>query len=146
MILIAHRGNINGPKPELENTTDYIINAINQKFEVEVDIWLINNVIYFGHDEPTHKPFKKFFDYHDKIWFHAKNIEALHYMVENKFKKYFWHQNDNYTLTSNNYIWTFPGCRLTSKSIAVMPEPFDYSEIDLVNCYGICSDYIINYK
>jgi hypothetical protein len=38
--LYAHRGNLFGPKPELENTPDYIDQAIKFGFKVEVDVWL----------------------------------------------------------------------------------------------------------
>ena len=39
MILIAHRGNIDGPNPELENSLQYIDKAIDSGYNVEVDIW-----------------------------------------------------------------------------------------------------------
>ena len=58
----------------------------------------------------------------------------------------FWHQSDDVTLTSKNYLWTYPGKQLTFKSIAVLPEQADYSEIDLRKCTGICSDYIEKYR
>jgi hypothetical protein len=34
----------------------------------------------------------------------------------------FWHQNDDFTLTSKNYIWTYPGQPYTASSVIVMPE------------------------
>jgi hypothetical protein len=39
MILIAHRGNLDGPNPSMENHPDYIDAAINAGFHVEVDLW-----------------------------------------------------------------------------------------------------------
>jgi hypothetical protein len=60
--------------------------------------------------------------------------------------KYFWHQNDDITLTSNGYLWTYPGKKLTDKSIVVLPEFNFYNKKDLKKCYGICSDFILNYK
>jgi glycerophosphoryl diester phosphodiesterase len=39
MLLISHRGNISGPQPKLENTVAYIEQAINQGFDVEIDVW-----------------------------------------------------------------------------------------------------------
>ena len=60
--------------------------------------------------------------------------------------KYFWHQKDDVTLTSNNYLWTYPGKKITNKSIVVLPEQVKYSEEELHNCYGVCSDYIKTYK
>ena len=43
MKLIAHRGNINGPNPEKENHPDYINTAIKSGYDVEVDVWFIDN-------------------------------------------------------------------------------------------------------
>ena len=39
MILISHRGNINGKKPDLENKPEYIQNAIKLGYNVEIDVW-----------------------------------------------------------------------------------------------------------
>jgi len=56
---------------------------------------------------------------------------------------YFWHQEDDYTITSEGYIWTYPGKKLFNKSICVLPETHDYKNL---NCLGICSDFIEKYK
>ena len=54
MILISHRGNINGKINELENNPDYINDALIIGYDVEIDIWVINNELFLGHDEPVH--------------------------------------------------------------------------------------------
>ena len=56
---------------------------------------------------------------------------------------YFWHQEDDYTITSKGYIWTYPGKKILPKSICVLPERVNYKKID---CLGICSDFIGKYK
>ena len=38
MMLISHRGNINGKKPELENQPQYILKGVLEGYFVEVDI------------------------------------------------------------------------------------------------------------
>jgi hypothetical protein len=59
----------------------------------------------------------------------------------------FWHQEDNFTLTSQGYIWTYPGKQLTKNSVMVMPEWSDPEFKNLnTDCYGICSDYISQIK
>ena len=50
MLKIAHRGNINGPDLEKENSIDQIFIAIGKGFDVEVDIWVIDGLIFFGND------------------------------------------------------------------------------------------------
>jgi len=143
MILISHRGNIDGPHAD-ENKPLHIENAISLGYDVEIDMWLVCGILYLGHDEPSYK-----IDYDfllkDKLWIHCKNIEALLYLKEMRnMNNYFWHQEDDVTLTSNGFLWTYPGKYLTKYSIAVMLEtkPFDNISIS----YGICSDYIKNYK
>ena len=51
MILISHRGNINGPIFEAENKPEYIDDTIRLGYEVEIDIWIIEGVLLLGHDE-----------------------------------------------------------------------------------------------
>lgn len=149
MLWISHRGNVNGPQPTDENKIDYIFNALYEGYEVEVDIWYIDDILYLGHDEPNEKLPDKLL-YNNRIWFHCKNIEALQYMSLSRFNarynspKYFWHQTDDYTLTSHGHIWTYPGKRLVAGSIAVVPE-LGY-EGNLADCYAICTDYITRFE
>lgn len=148
MILISHRGNINGKNVEKENSPIYILDAIKNGYNVEVDIWLIDNKLYLGHDEPNYEiNINYVFDIKDKLWIHCKNIDSLLYFSDIKNNiNFFWHQSDDVTLTNKNYLWTYPGKVLTEKSIAVLPEQTEYSVQDLANCYGICSDYIKRYN
>ena len=39
MLLISHRGNLNGPDKKFENHPKYIQNAIKKGFDVEIDIY-----------------------------------------------------------------------------------------------------------
>jgi hypothetical protein len=142
MKLIAHRGLTNGPDSVLENTTVAIESAIQNGFDVEVDIWKIQDKIYLGHDEPKESVELEFL-LRPQIWAHAKNLEALQYMLANKVHC-FWHEDDQYTITSMGYIWTYPGRDLTDMSVMVMPERVynNLSGITKTNCYAICSDFV----
>ena len=52
MILISHRGNINGPNPEMENNPEYIQKALDLGYDVEVDVWGTKyGAWYLGHDD-----------------------------------------------------------------------------------------------
>ena len=55
MILISHRGNINGSKPEMENKPEYIQQALDLGYDVEIDVWLIDGNFFLGHDEPQYQ-------------------------------------------------------------------------------------------
>lgn len=143
MIKIAHRGNTDGRKENFENSPEYLQRAIYLGFDVECDVWAINNKIYFGHDKPFYKVDEYFINkIANDAWFHCKNIEAL-YLFSSKYKdtRYFWHQEDDYTLTSNGYIWTYPGKDITDKSIVVCLEKTNQDKY--LGAYGLCSDYLI---
>jgi hypothetical protein len=148
MVLISHRGNINGKIEEYENYPPYIDSAIKLEYDVEIDVWFINDEWWLGHDEPQHKISVDWLEERqDKLWIHCKNVEAV-VELESGNKQYdgfnfFWHENDTLTLTSLSFIWVYPGKQPIKGSIAVMPEI--YNE-DVSQCYGVCSDYIEKYK
>jgi len=146
MILISHRGNINGSNPLKENHPDYIKEALNADYDVEVDVWYTDKLM-LGHDNPQYEfDIHTFLVYYGKnIWWHCKNIKALNYFQNYScaYLNYFWHEEDTITLTSQNYIWAYPGKQPIKDSIAVMPE---FNNDDTSQCLGICSDYIVNYK
>ena len=139
MILISHRGNLNG-KSSYENHPEYLQEALSQDFDVEVDVWYIDGEYWLGHDNPQY-PIDEHYLENPKLWCHAKNIDALNQMIRNKNIHCFWHQKDDVTLTSKNYLWTYPNKQLTRYSIAVLPDTKPDIEVA-----GICSDYIENYK
>lgn len=143
MIWISHRGNLDGPIPSKENTPEYINEALSYGFNVEIDVWFIDGELYLGHDKGTIDVPPEYLR-NERIWFHCKNVNALNYMVHNyRNLKFFWHQEDDYTLTSTGHIWTYPGKLLMKGSIAVLPEVKRNG--DLWKCYAICTDYLWKY-
>ena len=52
MKLIAHRGNWKGRVEELENSLFLLDNAICKGFDVEVDVWKLDDDLFFGHNGP----------------------------------------------------------------------------------------------
>ena len=139
MILISHRGNVNGKKPQYENGQDYCQEAIDAGYNVEVDVWY-TDTWWTGHDRPQYRVDTDFF-LKEEVWCHAKNIEALYRLLKLKAHCFF-HQNDNVTLTSKGFVWTSPTQQLTDKSICVLPE---LQRINTILCTGICSDFIERY-
>ena len=55
MKLIAHRGNTSGPNIDKENDPEYLIQAVDKGFDCEVDVWVIEDKIWLGHDKPTYE-------------------------------------------------------------------------------------------
>jgi len=146
MKLIAHRGLISGPDPKLENKPEQISSALIQGFDAEVDVWYIGDCWWVGHDAPTYQVTDDFLHQHG-LWLHAKNLGALYILSQTKLI-YFWHQNDDFTVTSNGYIWTYPGQPLTPNSVMVMPECEDSTLVMArsAKCHAICSDYVEKLK
>lgn len=145
MKLISHRGNINGRIKDAENKPEYINDTITLGYDVEIDLWCKNGILWLGHDKPEYKIDVEFIlNRMEKLWVHCKNIESVIFFKNLSHNvNYFWHETDTLTLTSKNYIWVYPGKQPIENSIAVMPEIYND---DTSLCYGICSDYIEKYK
>lgn len=151
MKVIAHRGNLNGPDPENENKYSSIQSCLDLGFDVEIDIWSIDGQLYLGHDKPQYAIDKSSVaSVGLNGWFHCKNLGALEYFKDNlNSLNYFWHQSDDYTITSNGYFWTYPGKLIGEQSIIVLPEIIEGSEVVKMlaaNPYGVCTDYPKQYR
>lgn len=111
-------------------------------FDAEVDVWLMGGRLWSGHGAAKYLLSNDFINNKlviDHVWFHCKNLEALDYFINSDIEyKYFWHQNDNYALTSNGIIWTYPGKPVTPNCIIV---DFNNDGVYDIQPYGICSDY-----
>lgn len=143
MILISHRGNLIGKIPERENSPSYIDEAIQMGYDVEIDIWYMDDgSLYLGHDLPTYKIELDWLQYRNsKLWIHCKNMNALSYFNTYGKFNYFSHDVDEGVLTSYSYIWS---TKQYKGGILVLPEVFNKEPIQTT--IGICSDVIRNYK
>ena len=140
MKLIPHRGNLYGPNPNEENNPQYIIDTLELGYDVEIDVWYIDNKFYLGHDYAKYEIDIKFL-LNEKLWCHSKNLDALNEMLNNGIRC-FWHQNDDFTLTSDGFIWTYPNKETTIKSIIVCLDDTLPNNLNKNNIYGICGDNV----
>jgi hypothetical protein len=85
-----------------------------------------------GHDEPLYLINEEFLE-NENLWCHAKNEDAFHKMLQNSKIHCFWHQTDDYTLTSKGICWVFPNKKVNENSIWVLPEHTIYKNIT-INC------------
>lgn len=148
MRIIAHRALLHGPDAELQNRPDQITKALDLGYDVEIDLWRVDDKWVLGHDAPEHEiPWQQLAD--PRLWIHCKNIEAFHWFRRfGSEHQYFWHENDLVTLTSKLIIWTYFGKPETKHPMAVcvMPE-VTYPWHDVVDMaladewYGMCTDY-----
>jgi hypothetical protein len=149
MRLIAHRGLVDGPNAELENTPAAITACLLRGLDVEIDVWYHQSQWRLGHDAPTH-PVTDEFVTQPNLWVHAKNFEACEALsqlfVTYPYLNFFWHENDARVLTSQAYWWTTHVETLPRNSIAVMPE-WSVPVCELTRCldwriFGICTDWV----
>lgn len=142
MILISHRGNVFSPNLTKENSPPYIQECLDFGYHCEIDINVINDELYLGHDGPEYKIDLEWLTTRKtKLWIHCKNLSALSYFNFTDFN-YFWHEKDKATLTSKGFIWAFPGMQPIKNSIAVLPEIYNEN---LSKAIGVCSDYLDKY-
>jgi hypothetical protein len=142
MKLISHRGNLFGREKEHENSPTHILKAMAMGFDVEVDVWFEIGQWFLGHDEPQYHIPKEFL-VNDRLWCHAKNKDAFEEMLKDNRIHCFWHENDERTLTSKGYVWTYKGKDIIDGAICVLP---DKKSVIPNNIGGICSDHIFVYS
>lgn len=143
MRLISHRGYVNGEDSSLENDPAAVQELLDGDIDVEVDVWYIEGQYFLGHDQPNYLVDESFL-LHKGLWCHAKNREALQQMINSNIHC-FWHQSDDFTITSKGYIWAFPGKETNGKkTVMLFPErnpDIDYEKYDFV-----CTDYLKTYS
>ena len=144
MFYISHRGNLDTKNPDTENSIEAIKSCLSIGLYVEIDVWYVKGNFFLGHDYPKVQVDCGFLE-NDKLWCHAKNEEAILRMIQNKKIHCFWHSTDDYTITSKGFLWAYPGKTINENTICVLPELYHYSDNDLSNCLGICSDQITRY-
>ena len=137
MLLIAHRGNLDGPDPR-ENEPAYVERALTHGFHVEVDVWARAGRLYLGHDGPDH-PVAEPFLARPRVWCHAKDVVAMRALLAAGAHCFF-HERDAVALTSRKFLWTHPepDAVLTDRSVLVVRGP----ELPRrERFYGVCGDY-----
>jgi len=143
MILIAHRGNTSGKNEKRENTISYIEEALKKGYHCEIDLCKFDGEkFYLGHDEPGEAVSLEWLGSRN-VWCHAKEYKTLEALVTLGVHC-FWHESDKYTITSQGWIWAYPGQPGGQYTIAVHPEKLTSEEVE--KFAGVCSDNIDKYK
>lgn len=141
MIKIAHRGNTNGPSIH-ENQPLYLLQAIDRGYDVEVDVRYISGHLWLGHDAAQYllndETLAKLLG---NGWFHCKNLEALEFFAQRPWlnANYFWHESDQYTVTSQGYIWAYPEMPGGPNTVVLSIDSLPIMDLEV---HGVCSDYL----
>lgn len=143
MIRIAHRGNYKGKNASRENRIDYLHEALDAGFNIEVDVRYSKNQFWLGHDDKQEKIDISFLE-NPLVWTHSKNLDALCRLWHNPLVQTFWHDLDEFTYTSMGVKWANAQLHKTSDGIMVMPDSdsslcAELRRGDLIPL-GICSD------
>lgn len=141
MIIISHRGNLNGVDSDLENTPEAILRSLDLGFDVEVDLRLHNDKLYLGHDEPQYRVDLNFLK-QSNVWVHAKNKEVVPLLINEKNIHWFWHETDQLTLTSRGYVWCFPGHEIGGGIMVDCEQKVPIG----ITLLGVCTDNPIKWS
>jgi hypothetical protein len=142
MIYVAHRGNVNGRDPDLENTVDYCLEAHKQDYWLEVDLWAADG-LFLGHDGPVNEVSKEcgLFVGADDILIHAKDLNTVRWCIENGVH-WFFHEGDEVTCSSRGY----PISHVRNGPVfGVISMVFEYGP-QVGECLGVCSDEVFKYR
>lgn len=153
VLLIAHRGLLDGPDDDLENSIPAIELARKLGYDVEIDLWYIHGEWYLGHDTPCYKVdmnwlrFMNSNGYLDDnhLWIHAKNIDTAYELRKRRWPGHlFFHEDDRITMTTTGYIWThYKTDYLTPLSVCVLPElTKKWDHLTELDVHGFCTDYV----
>ena len=145
MIFISHRGNLDGLNYKRENSLSYIDEAIEKSYDVEVDLRMKSGRLFLGHDEAQYEVDKVWLAKRNKnLWIHVKDFDSLVWISKNEHDlRYFCHESDRYTLTSNGYIWSHDlQNKMTDKCIVPLLSKEQVGSYDQRDFYAVCSDFI----
>ena len=147
MIYISHRGNLNGIIHERENSLDYIQECLDAGYECEIDLRMKDGVPHLGHDTPDHPVSAEWLLHRaTKLWIHVKEYEALVWLMQHlPNSKFFCHEGDRYTLTSNGWIWSHDmDNKMTEQCIIPLLSKDSVQSYSRSGFGAVCSDYIVD--
>jgi hypothetical protein len=140
--IISHRGNLNGPSASRENAPDYIEEAMAAGFDVEVDLRMVGNQYFLGHDFPIHPvSFQWINERRKHLLLHVKDLNALKHVIPQW--NFFCHSLDPYTVTSQGRIWLHD-LSLTPDSRTIVPLITKrlMEAYPKVPVHAVCTDFV----
>lgn len=142
--IISHRGNLNGPDLDLENNPNQINLALSKNFLVEIDLRIIENKFWLGHDKPDYLIDKQWLlDRSNHLVIHSKDLLTSNYLIDlNKQLNWFYHTNEDIVLTSRGWLWCYPGIYLDKGITVLIGDQVKLNSKVL----GVCTDYPLKFE
>lgn len=145
MKIISHRGNLEGSNFVKENTKKYIDIALDKSFDVEIDLWKVNNEFFLGHDKPLYKvSFDWLAERKNKLWIHTKNFSAFESLLETKKGFiFFYYASEPLVLVSNGKIWTHTPKKIMNPKNYIVPllSKIELENTNFMNWHAVCTDF-----
>lgn len=139
MKIVSHRGNLTGPNPKTENFPGQIDLAISEGYLVEIDLRIVEDEYWLGHDLPQYK-----IDYYwlvnrsSNLIIHAKDLITCDKLSDNPHGlNWFYHTDEDVVITSRGTLWAYPGIYLKNAITVCLGNDFNFPE----NILGVCTDY-----
>lgn len=131
---------MNGPNPSMENNPEYINETLRAGYDVEIDVWMLSDGMYLGHDKPTHK-INKYFLQNQRIWSHCKNLETYMYLLKYQDINCFIQNEEDIVITSRGYLWAHSKCCVwNDKTVVTQLDSRNWKPHHFA--FAVCSDYI----
>jgi hypothetical protein len=159
MLLISHRGNVDGITPSKENTIPYMQQALARGFHVETDIYEHAGELYFGHaygdsGEKVNWDFLACNSH--KLLLHCKDARSIGIISKHDLN-WFCQEHDSYAISSRDLVIAHSkqGGMVYSKldryldsTIIMLPEKNGLGKkfLEELGCVGVCSDIISFYE
>jgi hypothetical protein len=142
LVLISHRGNIDGVDEAQENTPSYIQAALKKGFAVACDVIAAHGAFLLP-TQSGYQPLPYALLSNPQMWFLATDgitLDALCAVNAHAVPV-----SAPVALTSVHYLWCMPGADLTTRAIAVFPEYAEAGWLESAEPAGVCSNEISRY-
>jgi hypothetical protein len=159
MLIISHRGQLDGPCPSTANNPQQILKllTIYPGLHFELDLWITDCGLFLGHDSPDYSVSTTILDLlSSRSIFHIKHVDSASHRSMLLLSKvcnschYFAHDLDSFTITSRGLIWVHPKMGVLPNTVAVMPE-HTVPRSDLNRFFtdltvsGVCTDFPLQF-
>ena len=143
MKLLSHRGNISGVNPELENSPEYIDQAL-VNYDVEIDIRYVNGDSMLGHDIGQYIVEESWLiDRSDKLWLHCKDYQSLSRLTDTPLKTFYHSVEACTTIRNASCVWCHDLNMCDANSIIPLLGKNELLLLKhLPHVYAVCSDHV----